>query len=203
MGLLSQPTSRFDANLVDTLQNHLFEFVDENGQAIALDLAATNINRGRDHAIPAYHKYRKFCGFSSINDFNDLKPIMKSAHIDQLRSIYSSVKDIDLFVGGLHEAPVDGALVGPTFGCLISKQFEDLKKGDRFYYENGGSEATRFSLTQLDEIRQVSMAGLVCRNIEGVINIQPQAFKMPNKKSGNGLIKCKNIQQIHLKKWRV
>ena len=50
-----------------------------------------------------------------------------------------------MYVGGLSETPVSGGLVGPVFACIISNQFKDLKKGDRFYYENGPS-ATAFTL---------------------------------------------------------
>ena len=41
-----------------------------------------------------------------------------------------------MFVGGLAERPLSGAVVGPTFGCLLGQQFQILKKGDRFWYEN-------------------------------------------------------------------
>ena len=56
--------------------------------------------------------------------------------ISLLRSVYNHQDDIDLVVGGLAERPLSGAVVGPTFGCLLGQQFQILKKGDRFWYEN-------------------------------------------------------------------
>ena len=53
--------------------------------------------------------------------------------------------DVDFYVGGLSETPASGAVIGPTFACVIANQFKDLKRGDRFYYENGPSR-TSFTL---------------------------------------------------------
>ena len=51
-----------------------------------------------------------------------------------------SVQDIELYAGGLSELPAsDSVAVGKTFACIITRQFSDLKKGDRFYYENSPS----------------------------------------------------------------
>ena len=44
--------------------------------------------------------------------------------------------DIDLFAGGLSERRLPGALLGPTFSCILAFQFKQLRKGDRFWYEN-------------------------------------------------------------------
>ena len=46
LGLINDPASQFDTSLASTLQNRLFEFPLSDGSVIAIDLAATNINRG-------------------------------------------------------------------------------------------------------------------------------------------------------------
>jgi len=48
------------------------------------------------------------------------------------------VEDIDLFTGGVSERVQHDSAVGPLFACLLTKQFHDLRKGDRFFYESNG-----------------------------------------------------------------
>ena len=47
-----------------------------------------------------------------------------------------TIEDIDLYTGGLAEVPSKGAVVGPTFACLIGRQMFYYKSGDRYWYEN-------------------------------------------------------------------
>lgn len=94
--------------------------------------------------------------------------------------LHRTPDDIDLYIGGLSENPSFGAVVGPVFGCLIASQFSDLKKGDRFFYENGPSK-TAFTLDQLSEIRNVTLASLICECTD-IKEIQPFAFFMPSEK---------------------
>jgi peroxidase len=49
-----------------------------------------------------------------------------------------------------------------------------LKKGDRFYYENGPSQ-TAFTLEQLREIKKSTLAKMICDNVE-INQITPNAF---------------------------
>ena len=105
-----------------------------------MDLVALNIQRGRDHGLPGYNEYRDLCRLGKARDFADLQPIIHPRKISLLQSIYEDVDDIDLFIGGIFETPLQGALVGPTFVCIIGDQFVRLQKGDRFFYSNGGED---------------------------------------------------------------
>ena len=82
-----------------------------------------------------------------------------------------SVEDVDLWTAGISEYPLPGALVGPTFGCLIAEQFANIRKGDRFWFENDGWPSS-FSLVQLTELRKASLAKLLCENSDDITTIQ-------------------------------
>ncbi len=47
LSMINEPAGKYDTNVADALQNHLFEFRMSDGSVIATDLAAANINRGR------------------------------------------------------------------------------------------------------------------------------------------------------------
>ena len=49
---------------------------------------------------------------------------------------FRNVDDIDLFPGGMSEPIFDGGLAGETFSFLMGLQFQRLKYGDRFFYDN-------------------------------------------------------------------
>ena len=51
-------------------------------------------------------------------------------------STYKNVEDVDLFTGGLAEVPTKGAVVGPTFACLLGRQM--------YYYKTGKCHFTKF-----------------------------------------------------------
>lgn len=89
--------------------------------------------------------------------------------------MYRDPEDVDLVVGAILENPAPGAIVGPTFLCLLQKQFALLRKSDRFWYEND-LPPTSLSIEQLMEIRKITLAGLLCANTDDFEKIQPNAF---------------------------
>ena len=50
-----------------------------------LDLVAVNIQRGRDHGLPGYNKYREICTGSKAKDWADLRKSIEPRHIEQMR----------------------------------------------------------------------------------------------------------------------
>ena len=78
---------------------------------------------------------------------------------------FRSVDDIDLFPAGLAERSVAGGLVGPTFACIIGRQFEVLRKGDRYWYENSGSAGFTEGTKQIDILVPFLMYMLLVANL--------------------------------------
>ena len=113
---------------------------------------AVNIQRGRDHGLPGYNKYKEICTGEKAKDFNALRKVLDTRTIEKLKSVYRSVDDIDLYVGGFLEAAHDDSILGPVFNCIIGDQFARLKKGDRFFYDLNVDRNIAFSLQQLDEV---------------------------------------------------
>ena len=132
--------------------------------------------------------------------------VMTKATIRRLASAYEHVDDIDLFTGGLSERPVVGGVVGPTFACILGQQFLNLRKGDRFWYENGGADGQfpgGFTPDQLQEIRRSSLARVICNGLDDVGAIQPYAF-LADDEFANRRSSCKGsrIPRVNLTKWK-
>lgn len=83
--------------------------------------------------IPSYNNYRALCNLKRATTFEDLAREIPMEVIQRLKTIYATVDDIDLFPGGMSERPLQGGIVGPTFGCIIAIQFRQLRKCDRFW----------------------------------------------------------------------
>ncbi|XP_078607888.1 uncharacterized protein LOC144879900 [Branchiostoma floridae x Branchiostoma japonicum] len=201
-GLTAQPHQDFDRFMVSGLTKRLF--ADPAGSDKGLDLAALNIQRGRDHGLPGYNAWRVLCGLPKANSFDELAfEIPDCFTRKRLENLYRHVDDIDVFVGGLAEGSVPDGVVGPTFACLIGLQFQNLRKGDRFWFENPG----QFTAAQLAEIKKTSLARILCDNTDGTTQMQPDVFRQPTQPengngNGNGRVACSSLPQMDLTKWQ-
>ena len=92
---------------------------------------------------------------------------------DKLASAYSSVNEIDLWVGGLAENHYADALVGETFFVILKDQFERLRDGDRFWYQN------YLPPFWVNLVERQSLARIIRRNTRIRGEIQDNVFIVP------------------------
>ncbi|GMI09344.1 hypothetical protein TrVE_jg759 [Triparma verrucosa] len=148
-GMFAQPAQEVDTFMVDALRDFLF-----GTHAFPLDLASVNIQRGRDHGLADFNQVRQDLGLPRYATFEEITSDKEVA--EKMKSLYNNkIDNIDLFVGGLAEDKVPGGNLGPTFGTIIKTQFELLRDGDRFYFENNAND-----LMSEEEVQEIKSSGL-------------------------------------------
>lgn len=163
-GLASQRCSELDGMLVDGVRNFLFGPPGAGG----FDLAALNIQRGRDHGLPSYNATRRGLGLPPARGWRDVNPDPEVRA--RLASVYRSVEEIDLWVGGLCEPHVPGAMVGPVFHRILVDQFTRLRDGDRFWYEQALPPEV------LEMVRRQRLSDVIRRNTRIGDELQDDVF---------------------------
>lgn len=89
-GLASQQGKVIENSVTTDLSQQLFK----GDSPFGLDLVALNVQRGRDHGLPGYMKFRKLCGLPTVTNFNELKDlnIFPEDMANRLASVYSYVR---------------------------------------------------------------------------------------------------------------
>ncbi|XP_056273934.1 eosinophil peroxidase-like [Pseudoliparis swirei] len=181
-----------DHMMTDELRDRLFKFTSE----LALDLAALNMQRGRDHGLPGYNRWRKFCGLSQPKNERALSKVLKNKDLAKnLLKLYKTPDNIDVWLGGVAEPFVRGGRVGPLFACLIATQFQRIRTGDRLWWENTGV----FTEAQGNSLRETSLARIICDNT-GITEVPEKPFLY--RPRGSGYTQCEKISAFDLSPWR-
>ncbi|XP_043221508.1 peroxidase-like isoform X1 [Amphibalanus amphitrite] len=197
MGLMNQAAQAMDDAVSQEVTNHLFQMPEHR---FGMDLAAINMQRGREHGIPGYNDYREYCGLPRIRDFYELNSVMTNSTASSYGNIYQHPDDIDLWSGGISEKPLPGSMVGPTLACLIAEQFRVLKFGDRFWFENQGFPSS-FTHEQIDEIRKIKLSSVICANGDHIERAQLYVMVLPDHEI-NPITPCAALPQLDLSKWK-
>ncbi len=155
-GLVYQQPQNIDPEIVDGVRNFLFGDPGQGG----FDLAALNIQRGRDHGLADYTSVLMAYGLPPNVSFYSITHQLRSQ--SRLANAYGHINDIDLWMGGLAETHLSQSLVGPTFHAIILDQFLRLREGDRFWYLNDPFFLDHPEL--LKDITHTSLADIIRRN---------------------------------------
>ena len=160
--LASDRAAETDAVVVDDLRNFLFGAPGQGG----LDLAALNIQRGRDHGLPDLNSVRVAYGLPPHASFASITT--NSSLAAALSAVYGGdVGNVDLWLGGICEDHVPGGSVGGTFAAIIVDQFTRVRDGDRFWYQN--VQQAHVELAR--QLGSVKLADVIKRNT-GLTNVQ-------------------------------
>jgi len=194
-GLAGNKSNEVDTGFAFSIARRLFV---TPGKDEYHDLTARNIQRGRDHGLPSYGAYRKWCKLPAIKTWAALKRHMPTKAVHAFKKLYKSPYDIDLFAGGIAESHGRYQVVGPTFKCIIRRQFYRLQHGDRFYYRAPGI----FNRRQRLAIFRTRMSTILCNNLKGIVSIQKHAFFTSSGRR-NRRRECKyQIPKLNLNPWR-
>lgn len=156
-GLSANVQQEIDLKVVDGLRDFLFQI--PGVPPAGLDLASLNIQRGRDHGLPDFNSVRQqFLGqkvsyFSQITRDRNLQYRLKFAY-------HGDINNIDPWIGLLAEDHVPGTSVGPTMLAIIKDQFQRLRDGDYYYFEN--DPAIPSAVKQV--IRNTTLSMVLARN---------------------------------------
>jgi len=134
-----------------------------------LDLAALNIQRGRDHGLPDYNDIRAFYTGTPARTFADITK--NSSLAAALQTQYGTIDNIDLWIGLLAEDLLPGKSVGKTMHALLKAQFEKLRDGD-FYFYKSDPNLPQTIKTQVSNTR---LSDVIKRN-SSLTNLQANVF---------------------------
>ncbi|XP_072546433.1 thyroid peroxidase [Salminus brasiliensis] len=193
-GLLGWPAAR--QNQQHLMTEELTEKLVVLNIPEALDLAALNLQRGRDHGLPGYNDWREFCGYDRVESKADLSAVVRdTALVEQLMDLYGHPNNIDVWLAGLVEDPLPAARIGPLFACLIGKQMKMLREGDRFWWEKPGV----LSPLQRQELQKHSLSRVLCDN-SGLTEVPHDPFTMGT--YPEDFLSCDRVPSLDLDAWK-
>ncbi|XP_029992823.1 dual oxidase 1 isoform X2 [Sphaeramia orbicularis] len=172
MGMSSQIAEREDNVVVEDLRDYMYGPL----RLTRTDLVALTIQRGRDFGLRSYTDVRKALDLPSVNTFGDVNPELNRTNPQLFRDIAElyngDISKLELFPGGLLEC-ADGP--GPVFSAIILDQFERIRNGDRFWFEN--KQNGLFTDEEIQIIRNVTFHDVIVAVTSAeAADIQEQVF---------------------------
>ncbi|XP_015784100.1 peroxidase [Tetranychus urticae] len=196
-GLINTPAQTYDPFITQEVSGRLFQ---PPHKPFGLDLAAINLERGREHGLPGYNAWREWCGLGRAQSWQDLVPVLQNNTAYLYSQIYKHPDDIDLWSGGISEVRLPGAMIGPTFACIIAQQFSNIRRGDRFWYDRSGLPSS-FTPEQLYEIKKSVQSKIICENADDIPTIQTWVMRQAHP-IFNPRVACSDLPSIDLRYWQ-
>nr|XP_022914641.1 dual oxidase-like [Onthophagus taurus] len=171
MGMAYQLCEREDHRIVEDLRGNVFGPLEFPRR----DLMAVNVQRGRDHGIPDFNTAREAFGLNKIESFDHFKYAEKDK-VDKMKELYKdNVNNIDVWIGGILETDTGP---GELFEAIILDQFERIRDGDRFWYENEQNKL--FTKEEIARIKELKLYDIIMSVTKlDPKDIQQNVFRAP------------------------
>uniref|UniRef100_A0A674EPN0 NAD(P)H oxidase (H2O2-forming) n=1 Tax=Salmo trutta TaxID=8032 RepID=A0A674EPN0_SALTR len=156
MGMASQIAEREDNIIVEDLRDYMYGPM----RFSRSDLVALTVQRGRDFGLPSYNQVREGLGLAPVERWGDINPQLNTTNPQLFRDLadlyHGDISKLELFPGGLLEC-VDGP--GQVFSSIILDQFNRIRNGDRFWFEN--TQNGLFTAEELQAIRNTTFHDVI------------------------------------------
>ncbi|KAG9331932.1 hypothetical protein JZ751_016569 [Albula glossodonta] len=139
MGMASQIAEKEDNIIVEDLRDYMYGPMTFSRS----DLVAMTVQRGRDNGLPTYNQARAALSLEPVTRWGDINPELNATNPQLFRDLAdlygNDLSKLELFPGGLLES--SGA-PGPLFSAIILDQFQRIRDGDRYWFENNKNGTT-------------------------------------------------------------
>lgn len=190
-GMAAQEHQLVDVKIMNDLRNFLFGPPGYGG----LDLLSLNINRARERGLPDYNTLRQDLGLSAFTNFSDITSDTDLA--TTLQTVYGDVNSIDPWIGFMSEDHMTDKTVGEGMHEILSIQFQALRDGDRYYYENDPS----FTADQVQAIQNTRLSDIILRNTS-IDLIQDNVFLAQERNTlAVELLPFEGVPTVNLEAW--
>jgi hypothetical protein len=199
-GEVQVPHQRIDAQVVEVIRSHLLgtpldlyaaniergreaglptlnefrDYVSGHGSLVQQTGRASNYATALPEQVPSLAPYATWAEFGQHLRGT---PTERAELLALLKAVYGEadihVNDVDLFVGGVAEAPVGKSQMGSTFTWIFQEQLDRLQEGDRFYYFNQLKDQPLL----LADIGSQHFSDIIMRNT-GLDHLHHAAFKV-------------------------
>ncbi|MGH0171990.1 UNVERIFIED_CONTAM: hypothetical protein FKN15_062530 [Acipenser sinensis] len=163
MGMASQIAEREDNIVVEDLRDYMYGPM----RFSRSDLVSLSIQSGRDNGLPSYNQAREGFGLKPVQSWEEINPELYKTNpklFQELADLYGNdTSKLELFPGGLLES---NGNPGKLFSAIILDQFERLRNGDRFWFQNTQNGCLCVSGDPCPQPRQLTVEVLhPCTNV--------------------------------------
>ncbi|XP_069758774.1 dual oxidase 2-like isoform X2 [Narcine bancroftii] len=171
LGMISQRAEQEDNIVVTDLRDFMYGPL----RFTRSDVVALDIQRGRDNGLPSYNQVREALDLEPVKNWSNINADLYRENpklINQLAALYNNdISRLELFVGGMLENRDNSSRL---FTAIIKKQFEHIRDGDRFWFEN--TKNGIFTEAELRSIWNTTFKDVLLATIAEPGNIQKDVF---------------------------